>query len=326
MRVLITGITGFAGSHLADFIVEQGAVEVCGLKRAHSGTDNLRQLHGKVNLVDCDLENAEDVAHCIGRVRPDRIFHLAARSSVPESWVEPARTLTFNVIGEVHILEAVRRVGTKTAVHIAASSEEYGVAASQQIPLDEKSEIKPVSPYGLSKVAQDLLGFQYHLKYGLNIVRTRAFNQTGPRQKEDFVASNFARQVAMIEAGLQEPLIQVGDTAMVRDFTDVRDVVRAYWMALERGEAGEVYNICSGVGRRVAEIVDFYTAHSVVRIKVRQDPGRMRANDAPRIVGDASKFIRRTGWKPGIPFETTLEDLLNYWREKVASGKVPAKD
>ncbi len=320
MRVLVTGITGFAGSHLADFLVRQKGVRVYGLRRRSSKLGNIRHLAGKIELYPSGTDNFLSLRRIVARIKPDRIFHLAAQSFVPLSWEKPAETLTSNILGELYLFEAVRGLGLKPLIHIAASSEEYGAVARKEIPIRETAPLAPLSPYGVSKVAQDLLGYQYQRSFKMNIIRTRAFSHTGPRQREDFVASNFAKQVALIEKGRQEPVIYVGNLEAVRDFTDVRDVVRAYWLALQKGAAGEVYNICSGKGHKIKEIVDLYLRRSRVKIKVKKDTRRMRPSDVPMLVGDASKFRKRTGWKPLIPFEKTLEDILNYWRSKVGAS------
>ncbi|HIE08635.1 MAG TPA: SDR family oxidoreductase [Armatimonadetes bacterium] len=322
MRALITGITGFVGSHLAEFLLEQGW-EVFGTYRWRSPMTNIEHIRDRLKLVECDIRDAVSVKRVIAEVKPDRIYHLAAQSFVPTSFHAPADTLFTNVIGQVNILEAVREIKPDCRVHIAGSSEEYGLVYPDEVPIKETNPLRPLSPYGVSKVAQDLLGWQYHKAYGLYIVRTRAFNHTGPRRGEPFVCSNFAKQIAEIEAGKREPVIRVGNLEAKRDFTDVRDIVRAYWLALEKGEAGEVYNICSGRAWSIREVLSILLSLTEVEVKVEQDPSRMRPVDVPLLVGDYSKFKEATGWEPQIPFERTLLDLLNYWRERV--GVKPAR-
>lgn len=233
------------------------------------------------------------------------------------SWVAPSETLMTNIVGQVNLLEVIRIEGIDCSVHIAGSSEEYGLVYPEEIPIKETNPLRPLSPYGVSKVAQDFLGFQYFKSYGLKIVRTRAFNHTGPRRGEVFVTSNFSKQIAEIEKGKKEPIIYVGNLEAVRDFTDVRDVVKAYHLALTKGEIGEVYNICSGEGYKIREVLDILRSLTKQKITIKPDPQRMRPSDVELLVGDPSKFISKTGWKRTYSFQKTLEDLLNYWRERV---------
>ena len=319
MRILVTGITGFAGSHMADYLLEKHrGAEIYGIVRWRSKTENIDHLDGKgIKLYECDIRDAHNVRKVIDQIKPERIFHLAAQSFVPTSWSAPAETLTTNVIGELNIFEAVRQLGINPFIQIACSSEEYGYVKEDEVPVKESNPLRPLSPYGVSKVAQDLLGYQYFKSYGLNIIRTRAFNHTGPRRGKVFVCSDFARQVARIEVGKQEPVIKVGNLDAKRDFTDVRDVVKGYWLATEKGSAGEVYNICFGKAYPIKEVLDILLSFSKANVKIEPDEARMRPSDVQILLGDNSKFTKQTGWKPEIPFEKTMEDLLNYWREKV---------
>ncbi len=318
MHVLITGITGFAGSHLADYLLTLKDVQVFGITRWRSRTENIEHLKGRIKLVECDLRDAFSVRDVLRKTKPDRIYHLAAQSYVPMSWVAPSETLTTNLIGEVNIFEALRQEAMlDTRIQLACSSEEYGLVLPSEVPIKETNSLRPLSPYGVSKVAQDFLGYQYHMSYKMFIVRTRGFNHTGPRRGEVFVTSNFARQIAEIEKGKKEPVIYVGNLDAVRDFTDVRDTVRAYYLSLEKGVAGEVYNICTGKGYKVREMLDILLSFSKVKITTKQDEKRMRPSDVELLVGDRTKFEQQTGWKPVIPFEKTMEDLLHYWRERV---------
>jgi GDP-4-dehydro-6-deoxy-D-mannose reductase len=226
--------------------------------------------------------------------------------------------LDTNIIGEVNLFEAVRDAKLDTRIQIAGSSEEYGLVDQDQLPIKETTLLRPLSPYGVSKVAQDLLGFQYYQSYGMHIVRTRAFNHTGPRRGEVFVESNFAKQLAEIEAGLREPVLEVGNLEAIRDFSDVRDIVRAYWLALELGEPGEVYNICTGRGWKIKEILDILLDLSGTVVEIKPHPARMRPSDVPVLIGSNDKFTAQTTWQPQIAFSQTILDLLNYWRKKVA--------
>lgn len=318
MRVLITGITGFAGSHLAEYILkEHPDVEVWGLVRWRSPLNNIIHIKDKLNLVEGDLKDYVSLREALKISKPDRIFHLAAQSFVPTSWKLPAETFAINAIGEINLFEAIRELKLDPLIHIAGSSEEYGLVYEKEVPIKETNPLRPLSPYAVSKVAQDYLAFQYFQSYKLKTVRTRAFNHSGPRRGHVFVTSNFAMQIAMIEKGKQPPQIHVGDLTARRDFSDVRDIVRGYWLSLEKGEPGEVYNISSGKAYQIKEVLDILLSYSKVNVKIVQDPERMRPSDVLLLIGDSTKFQQRTGWKPTIPFERTLKDLLDWWREKV---------
>ena len=317
MKVLITGITGFVGSHLAEHLLAQG-YEVVGTARWRSRMDNIAHLQDRISLEECELGDAVSVKRVIHAVRPDQVYHLAAQSFVPASWKSPAETLSTNIIGQVHLLEALREEGINPPVQIAGSSEEYGLCYEEELPIKETNPLRPLSPYAVSKVGQDLLAFQYFHSYGMHLIRIRAFNHTGPRRGHVFVSSNFAKQVADIEAGFQEPVVRVGNLDARRDFTDVRDMVRAYKLAVEKGEPGEVYNVCSNRAFAIREVLDILISNARVKIAVEPDPSRMRPSDVPVLLGDNSKFRQRTGWKPEIPFEQTLRDLLDYWRANAA--------
>jgi GDP-4-dehydro-6-deoxy-D-mannose reductase len=317
LRALITGITGFVGSHLAEYLLTLKDVEVYGIFRWRSRTENIENLKNKITLYECDTKDASSVRTVIKKVMPDRIYHLAAQSYVPMSWVSPGETLVTNIISEVNLFEVVRAEIKDCRIHVAGSSEEYGLVLPNEIPIRETNPLRPLSPYGVSKVAQDLLGYQYFKSYDMFIVRTRAFNHTGPRRGDVFATSNFAKQIAEIEKGKKEPVIYVGNLEAVRDFTDVRDTVVAYYLSLEKGEKGEVYNICGGKGYKLREVLDILLGLSKKKIEVKTDPKRMRPSDVELLSGDATKFKARTGWQPKIPFQKTMSDLLDYWRERV---------
>lgn len=339
MRVLITGVTGMVGSHLAEYLLTMKDVELYGTCRWRSRMDNLDDLKkegrlniiageleatpanrgdaSKLNLMEADITDPFSTKRVIAAVRPDRIFHLAAQSYVPVSWTAPAETLNTNIIGEVNLLEAVRAAGIDPIIHIAGSSEEYGLVFPGELPVKETNPLRPLSPYGVSKVAQEMLAYQYFMSYGLKTIVTRGFNHEGPRRGEVFVTSSLAKQVAEIEKGLKPPVVYVGNLFSKRDWSDVRDFVRAYWLASEKGTPGEVYNIGSGVAREVREMLDILLSMTDVSIKVEVDPARLRPSDVKVLVCDATKFKRLTGWQPQIPFEQMMKDLLNYWRERV---------
>src|SRR5512143_1267015 len=315
-RVLVTGVTGFAGSHLVDYMLTRGDCDIFGIQRWRSRTENIEHFAEKITLLECDLRDATSTFDTIAKVKPDWIFHLAAQSFVPTSWVAPTESLTTNVLAQVNIFEAVRRLGLKTRIQLACSSEEYGMVYPGEVPIRETNPLRPLSPYAVSKVAQDMLGYQYWMSWKMDVVRTRGFNHEGPRRGPVFVASDFAKQIADIEKGRKPPVIQVGNLGAKRDFSDVRDMVKAYWLALEKCEPGEVYNICSGRAWQVRETLDLLLGMTKAKIEVRQDPARLRPSDVPILLGDNSKFVKATGWRPTIPFERTLADMLEYWRSR----------
>jgi GDP-4-dehydro-6-deoxy-D-mannose reductase len=316
MKVLITGITGFAGSHLADYILQRGDAEVIGILRWRSRTENIEHFRDKVRLVECDLRDASSVRDVLDETRPDWIFHLAAQSFVPTSWTAPTESLVTNILGQLNIFEAVKKLHLMPRIQLACSSEEYGLVHEDELPIKETNPLRPLSPYAVSKVGQDMLGYQYWMSFRLPVIRTRGFNHEGPRRGPVFVCSDFAKQIADIEKGRRPPVVRVGNLDARRDFTDVRDIVRAYWLALEKGEPGEVYNLCSGRAWTIREMLDMLLAMSKTKIKVEQDEARMRPSDVPVLLGDATRFRNRTGWEPSIPFEQTMRDLLAYWRER----------
>jgi GDP-4-dehydro-6-deoxy-D-mannose reductase len=313
-RAFITGITGFVGSHLAEYLQGIG-VEVYGGRRWRAPLENIRNIKGKIDLVDFDIRDISSVRSAIAYAKPDYIFHLAAQSYVPQSWIAPSETMYTNIIGTLNVLESVYLLGLDATVHIAGSSEEYGLVQRYETPIKETNQLRPLSPYGISKVACDLMGQQYHASYGMKTVITRAFNHEGPRRGQVFVTSNFARQIAMIEQGLQEPVIYVGNLEAERDYSDVRDVVRAYWLAVNSCEYGTPYNICSGRAWRIGDMLDCLVYMSITRgIEIREEQSRMRPSDVPLLLGDCSKFNAITGWTNEIPFQRTLLDMLEYWR------------
>jgi GDP-4-dehydro-6-deoxy-D-mannose reductase len=344
VRVLITGITGMAGSFLAEYLSDAHPdVQVFGTFRWRSKLDNLQDLRergklnvldegqrvtdeaslrrvlkpGRVTVVDCELQDASAVRHVIRAVRPDRIFHLAAQSFVPTSWTAPAATLQNNIVGEVNLFEAVHEARLDPVIHVAGSSEEYGLVYPDEAPIKESNPLRPLSPYAVSKVTQEMLAIQYWRSYGLKTIVTRGFNHTGPRRGQVFVTSSFAKQIAQIEEGLQEPVIHVGDLESRRDWTDTRDMVRAYWLATVHGAPGEVYNVGRGGCMRVGDMLEMLLARSRARIEIREDPARMRPSDVKLLWADITKFKQATGWDPTIPFERTMADLLDYWRARV---------
>lgn len=315
-KALITGITGFAGSHLAELLLKEG-FDVYGTTRPRSKMDNIVHIKKQLKLHDADLLDSHSLYSIVTKIKPEYIFHLAAQSFVPTSWASPATTMEINIIGSIHLFEAVRMAKISPVIQIACSSEEYGLVYENEVPVKENNPLRPLSPYAVSKVAMDYLGYQYFQSYGLKIIRTRGFNHTGPRRGEHFVSSNFAKQIAEIEAGKKRAVIEVGNLEAKRDFTDVRDVVRAYLLAVQKCSPGEVYNICSEKTWKIKDVLKILISMSKVKVKVKKDNQRMRPSDVPILLGDCHKFRQKTGWRPKIPFEKTLKDLLDYWRQNV---------
>lgn len=313
---LITGIAGFVGSYMAELLLAKG-FDVYGMTRHRSKMDHLTQIMQDLHFIDGDLLDAHSLIAMIEKVKPDYIFHLAAQSFVPSSWVSPSATLDVNIVGSANLFEAVRQTGLDPVIQIACSSEEYGMVYENEIPIKETNPLRPLSPYAVSKAAMDLLGYQYYQSYKTKIIRTRGFNHTGPRRGDTFAESNFAKQVALIEKGKQEPVIMVGNLEARRDYTDVRDMVKGYLLAVEKCDPGEVYNICTGHAERIGDVLNMLVSMSKTKVTVKEDPSRMRPSDVMVLIGDNTKFVEKTGWKPEIAFEKTMTDLLNYWRERV---------
>lgn len=315
MRVLITGINGFVGGHMAECLLAAGGVEVWGIARQSALV--LPGLCGRVELITADLAYLDQVTEVLDRVQPDVIFHLAGQSHVPRSFVDPEYTLMTNILAQLHVFQAVLKLQSDPLLLIAGSNEIYGFVRPEDLPLDEDTPLRPVNPYAVSKATQDLLTYQYHTSHKLRTIQMRPFNHIGPRQSEHFVASAFAAQIARIEAGLQEPRMQVGNLSAQRDFTDVRDVVRAYWLAVQHAQVGQHYNVGSGRAVSVQWLLDTLLAYSTCSIAVELDPMRMRPSDVPLVVCDSCRFRRDTGWEPYIPLEQSLYDILSYWRNCV---------
>jgi GDP-4-dehydro-6-deoxy-D-mannose reductase len=312
-KVLITGATGFVGRHLIESLLKQPETEIIGTYRSDS-----RPMPEGVKLEKVDLLNQEAVDTLIETYKPTDVYHLAGLPSAAESFKSPAECINNNIIGELSVLEALRKHELiETKVLIVSTAEVYGFITPADLPIDEATALRPVNPYAVSKIAQDYLGLQYRLSYRMNIVRVRPFNHIGPGQKDSFVLSSFAKQIAEIEKGKKDPIMYVGNLEAKRDFTDVRDMVRAYQLALDKGEKGDVYNIGSGISRRVADMLTTMLAFSTTKVEIKPDPDRFRPIDVPEIVCDAKKFQALTGWQAEIPFNQTLQDILDYWREIV---------
>lgn len=318
MRALITGISGFVGSHLAEYLLAHTDWQIAGT--VYGRLDNINHLRERISIYPAELSRLEVVRFIVDETRPDYIFHLAAQPISGLSRIDPWFTLENNIRAQLNVLEAVVQAGLSSRVLVVGSAEEYGKIRPEDLPVDEETPLRPVTPYGVSKVAQDYLGLQYYLSYGVATVRVRSFNHIGPRQREGFVAADFAKQIAEIEAGLRPPQVAVGDLSAGRDFSDVRDVASAYHLALTCGEPGEVYNIGSGHSFTAQALLETLIRLSGRSVSVVQDPARMRPVEVPEVRADIRKFQTRTGWQPTIPFEQSMADVLDYWREQVRTG------
>ena len=316
-RVLITGATGPVGSSLAEYLLMQPDVDVSVFKRWRSDARALARVQHAITLYEGDIEDAYAVADAVAQAAPDYVFHLAAQSYPSASWGAPVATMRANVEGTVHLLEAVRRHAPQAKVHIAGSSAQYGVVAPDAIPISESHPMRPASPYGISKVAQELLGLQYFDSYGVQTVVTRSFNHVGPRQGDRTAIQTFCRQLALIEAGRQDPVLWVGNLEPRRDYTHVDDVARALWALIQAAPGGTVYNMCSGVATRIGDIVDMAVAQTHKAVEVRVDQARLRPVDEPILCGDNRRLREVTGWQPRISMEQTVAELLTYWRQRI---------
>lgn len=318
MNILITGITGMVGSHLAEYVLsEHPEVAVHGLIRWRSPLENIQNIRNRVHLHYADMRDLNSLVVLLRKARPDRIFHLAAQSFVTTSFDAPVDTLTTNVIGATNLLDAVRIVGLDPRIHMCSSSEVYGQVRENEVPIKEGNPLRPASPYAVSKVGEDMIGLQYFLSYGLKVIRTRMFTHTGPRRGAAFAEGAFARQIAEVEAGRRQNPIKVGNLKSVRTFSDVRDAVRAYWLLLEKCEPGEVYNIGGERTMTVGDMLNVLKSMARCPIEHTVDPSLLRPSDVTLQIPDTSKFRKQTGWKAEIPVEKTLEDLLNYFRDVV---------
>lgn len=318
MRVLITGITGMVGSHLADYILEHQSIhEVHGLIRWRSPLDNIQHSHLRVVLHTADLRDLNSLVELLRVSRPDWIFHLAAQSYVPFSFKAPADTLSTNIIGTTNLLDAMRITESEAKIHICSSSEVYGQVREDEVPIKESNPFRPASPYAVSKVGADMIGYQHFKNYGTKTVRTRMFTHTGPRRGDVFAESSFAKQIAEIEAGVRSNPVKVGNLASVRTIVDVRDAVRAYWLLLEKCPAGEVYNIGGNQTMTIGDVLDMLKGMATCHIEHEVDPALLRPSDVTLQIPDCAYFQEATGWRPEIPTEKTLRDLLNYHRERI---------
>lgn len=314
MRILITGVGGFVGGHLLRHLLENAPDD-----EFHGTTlaDAPRPEVASLTCHNINLKDEQAVRDLIAQVQPDHIYHLAAQASPRVSFKTPWNTLENNIHSQLNVIQACVALNIQPRMLVVSSAEIYGPVKPENLPVREDTPLRPTSPYGVSKIAQDMLGLQYHLSHRLPIIRVRPFNHIGPGQSEGFVATDFAIQIARIEAGQQPAVMEVGNLTAQRDFSDVRDVVRAYQLVMEQGAAGAVYNVASGHAHSIQEVLDILLSYSTTSIEVRVDPARMLPVDVPVIQGDASLLRETTGWQPTIAFEQTLLDVLNDCRKRV---------
>ncbi len=318
MSALITGGAGFAGSHLAEYLQAQGQ-EVVVLAAENEDLKNLENLPRLPSVERGDLRDAARLRELVSRLRPERVYHLAALSSPSESLHNPAITYDVNFNGTLHLLQVCRELGTACRFLCVSSSEVYGHAKEAELPFRESTPLRPVTPYAGSKAAAEMLAYQFSRSYGLPVVRVRPFNHTGPRQSPIFVCSDFARQIAEINLGLRPPSMTVGNIKVSRDFSDVRDIVRGYYLLLEKGTAGEVYQLGSGRATPLEEVLDILLELCCKHVDVTTDPSRLRASETLSLWGDISKTEQSVGWKPQYSLEVTLQDLVEYWLKRLSS-------
>lgn len=307
---LITGINGFVGRHLASLVNER----VYGLSRTIP--DSFFKQHPYVVFYECDLTDSARTRYIIQEIEPDCIFHLAADSSVASSFDNPASMINNNITSQINIFEAVRSLDLTTRIVIACSSDEYGLVKHSDIPITENCAFNPLSTYAVSKISQDMLAYQYHESYDMDIVRIRSFNLTGPGRPSTYALSSFAYQIAHIEKSATEGTISVGNLEVSRDYTDVHDAVKGYLQIAKKARSGSVYNLCSGRAYTLRELLDILISYSTADITIEIDPDKFRPSDLPVMKGDNSKIKRDIGWSPSISIHTTLLDLLDYWRSK----------
>lgn len=320
-NVFITGITGFVGSHLADYVLKEfPKIQILGLMRWRAPKKNIEHILDKLELCYGDLTDLSSLKTILAKYKPEIIFHLAAQSYVDFSFISPIATLEANIVGTCNLLEAIKDLklnsGYDPIIHICSSSEVYGQVKEDDVPIKESNPFRPASPYAVSKIGEDMIAFQYWLSWKIRTIRTRMFTHTGPRRGDVFVTAAFAKQIAAIEAGLIPSVIRVGNLESIRTFLDVRDAVRAYWVLVNKCSPGEVYNIGGSETMTVGEMLNKMLKISRVKnVSIEVNPSLLRPSDVSFQIPCIDKFINETGWKPQIKFDKTLEDTLNFWRD-----------
>ena len=320
MKALITGVAGFAGGHLARQLLARDD-KVAGIRQPGDikpEVDSPPADAPEVEIHEADILDATSLARIVKDFKPETLFHLAAFSNPEGSWANARRALETNIIGSHNVLQAALETGTSPRVLLVGSALQYGLVPEAEQPIGEDQPQRPLTPYGVSKTAQEVLGLRFFLAEGLPVFLVRSFNHTGPGQESSYVCSNFARQVAEIEAGRREPTIRVGNLSARRDFSDVRDIVRGYREIVERGKPGAPYNICRGEAFSMEEILATLRELAQTKVTVEVDAARFHAADAPLVLGDNSKLRSEVGWKPQTELKQTLSDLLNHWRDNLA--------
>ncbi|MGM0381747.1 MAG: GDP-mannose 4,6-dehydratase [bacterium] len=317
-KIFITGINGFAGSHLAEHLLAETDAQIHGLVKPGSPRKNIAGFQDKLQLHEGNLLDEGKIINILSEIQPDQIYHLAAVANPEEAGRSPRKTYQVNVIGQLNLLESVVELNLSPEILIVGSSSEYGFPPPELLPLDESAPLAPANTYGTTKVSQEMMGRQYYEGNNLKIMSVRSFNHTGPRRPSEYVCSSFVRQAVLIEAGRKSPVIETGDLQKIRDFSDVRDVVRAYHLALEKGQPGEIYNICSGEPRQIIDVLELILELAGLKrdkIQIKSSRGEITSSD--EVYGTAQKIMDRTGWSPKIPFRRTMQDLLSYWRNNL---------
>lgn len=313
MRVLVTGAGGMVGSHLTDFLINRGQ-KVLGIDFVP--TTDVSHYNKLAQYVECDIRDKEKLANIVSTFKPEIIFHLAAQSFPTVSWYRPEYTIETNILGTINLFEIVKKLNLDPVILVAGSSAEYGFVDESEVPVSENKELKPLHPYGVSKVAQEMLAYQYYKNFGVKAFTIRIFNTTGPKKIND-VCADFTKQIVMMEKGLQESSLRIGNTLTRRAITDVRDLIEAFWMAVNNCKPGESYNVSGDKVYQVSEIIEMLRTLTSINFTERVDMNLLRTTDEKIIYGDSTKFKNSTGWSQKIPLIQTLSDMLDYWRKTI---------